>query len=232
MTLRLLVLLVVLVSLVSPLRAARDFDGSTARIDAGNPSLGLTTTYTVACWVRPDDVSTTRTWAKWGTTASTNPFLFLFGQTSAAIRFFVRDDSAVGANATKAAVLSTSTWTHVAGTRNGDDVQVYADGAAGTSANAAIGTISINNLRIGAADDGAGGLIQHFDGRVAEFAIWDVVLSTDEIASLSAGISPRHVRPVSLVFYTPLVRDITELRQPVTLTDNSSTAADHPRIYR
>jgi len=226
------VALALILCVAGPLHAALDFNGSTQRIDAGNPSLGLGTTYTVSAWVRPDVVDSTRTFTKWGSTTGSNQFLFLFGQVSADVRFFVRDDAAVGASATKTGVFSAGVWAHCAGTRSGNNVQVYVDGVAGTGASASIGTTSVNNLRIGAADDGTGSVFQYWDGRIAELAIWSVALTADEITSLARGMSPLLVRPSSLVLWTPLVRDINELRSGVSLTNTSPTAAEHPRIYR
>jgi len=41
---------------------------------------------------------------------------------------------------------------------------------------------------------------------MAEAAIWNAVLTTDEIVALSKGAKPNTVRPESLMFYSPLVR--------------------------
>lgn len=41
---------------------------------------------------------------------------------------------------------------------------------------------------------------------MAEAAIWDAVLTTDEIVALSKGAKPKTVRPESLMFYSPLVQ--------------------------
>lgn len=67
---------------------------------------------------------------------------------------------------------------------------------------------------------------------VAEAAIWNVVLTDAEIASLDKGFKPYRVRPQSLVFYAPLVRVVQDVRNGITLTPtNSPTVADHPRVY-
>lgn len=68
--------------------------------------------------------------------------------------------------------------------------------------------------------------------KLAETAIWSVDLTADEITSLSKGFSPRRIRPQSLVFYAPLLRDLTDIKGALTLTNNNSaTVADHPRVY-
>ena len=39
------------------------------------------------------------------------------------------------------------------------------------------------------------------------------------------------IRPQSLVYYTPLIRDIQDLARGMTLTNTNSTVANHPRVY-
>lgn len=73
-------------------------------------------------------------------------------------------------------------------------------------------------------------------GDVACVAMWNVALTDAEIASLVAGFSPRRVRPQSLVFYAPLVRELTVLQAAavpnVALAGVASPAvSDHPRSY-
>lgn len=70
-------------------------------------------------------------------------------------------------------------------------------------------------------------------GQSAEVAVWNAALTTPEIASLQKGFSPRRIRPQSLVFYAPLLRNVQELRQGFTLTPGGTTptVATHPRVY-
>lgn len=44
-----------------------------------------------------------------------------------------------------------------------------------------------------------------WDGMIAEWAVWNVILSAGEMAALGAGFSPLLVRPQSLVSYCPMV---------------------------
>lgn len=71
-----------------------------------------------------------------------------------------------------------------------------------------------------------------FQGRVAEVGIWNVALTAAEIASLSKGMTCDKVRPQSLVFYTPLTRDLINVKGGLTITNNNgATVANHPRVY-
>lgn len=76
------------------------------------------------------------------------------------------------------------------------------------------------------------GDVYPFNGYVAECALWNTALTDAEIESLAKGFSPRRIRPQSLVFYAPLLRNLQDLRQGLALTAvNSPTVASHPRVY-
>jgi hypothetical protein len=69
-------------------------------------------------------------------------------------------------------------------------------------------------------------------GDFAEFGMWQATLTAAEVASLGKGMPCSEVRPQSLVFHVPLVREIQELRRAMALTNTASTVATHPRIYQ
>ena len=113
----------------------------------------------------------------------------------------------------------------------------YLDGSADTRSNSGTATINTgtsNNLTIG---NTPGGLATStFDGDMAEYAVWDVELTTAELVMLTGGlVSPLLVRPESLVYFVPFVRD--EDRDIVggdTLSvtgTGSVSVADHPRVF-
>jgi hypothetical protein len=62
-------------------------------------------------------------------------------------------------------------------------------------------------------------------------AVWNAALTDAEVAILATGFSPKKVRPQSLVFYAPLVREVRDLVGGVALSDTGTTVADHPRTY-
>ena len=67
---------------------------------------------------------------------------------------------------------------------------------------------------------------------MAEIGIWSAALSAAEIASLAKGMTCDKVRPQSLVFYAPLVRDLIDQKGGLTITNNNgATVAAHPRVY-
>lgn len=45
-------------------------------------------------------------------------------------------------------------------------------------------------------------------------------------------MTPDKIRPQSLVFYSPLVRDLNDQKGGLTITNNNgATVANHPRVY-
>ena len=70
------------------------------------------------------------------------------------------------------------------------------------------------------------------NGQVGEVGVWNVALTAAEIASLAKGVTCDKVRPQSLVFYAPLVRELIDVRGGRTITNNNTaTVAVHPRVY-
>lgn len=128
-----------------------------------------------------------------------------------------------------AASYTQNTWHHCAGvfpstaTRTG-----YLDGVASAAA-AGTSTITPTRLTIGVWITLSG---DRLTGDIADVGVWSAALSESEIQSLARGVSCRRIRPQSLVFYAPLVRDLVDVRGGLTITNNNSaTVAAHPRVY-
>jgi hypothetical protein len=103
----------------------------------------------------------------------------------------------------------------------------YVNTTAGTPNTDSRSITTETSIRAGAASAG-----NTFTGQLAEFAIWNAALTVDEINSLAQGFKPPRIRPQSLLYYVPLVREIQELRSGITLTaNNAPTLFAHPRVY-
>jgi len=150
---------------------------------------------------------------------------------------FAVEAIAIGATATSRAVTSSATtanqWDHVCCVYSSATSRfAYLNGSASAedttnvgSQNAATGLQVATRI----ANNATGNLTQ---GLMAEVGIWDVALTADEVASLAAGMTCDKVRPQSLVFYAPLVRDLQDVRGGLTITNNNTaTVANHPRVY-
>ena len=121
-------------------------------------------------------------------------------------------------------------WTHIAATaRSGSNgARAWLNGSGGTTFTPV--SFTATETIIGARRNTTVGAFH--TGLIADAAVWNEELTADEIKSLSAGMTADKVRPQSLVFYAPLVRDLIDYKGGLTITNNNTaTVANHPRVY-
>jgi hypothetical protein len=127
--------------------------------------------------------------------------------------------------------FSNDVWYHGAGVfASATSRIVYLNGIAGTEDTTSVTEPANEEVRIGRKPRAA---VLWWDGRLAECAVWDVVLTAGEIKCLAAGVSPQHVRPQSLAGYWPLFSNKPTLdyaSTKETLTDDGTTAGDHAPV--
>lgn len=127
-------------------------------------------------------------------------------------------------------------WTHVAATWDGSGPAQSAFGLwiAGASSGlvstaSATGTkLDDSGIDLWIGNRSAGS--RAIDGQIAEVAFWNALLTPAEIAALSKGFSPSHIRPTAMRFHAPLVRDFRPLQQNAAIASSGVTVAPHPRI--
>lgn len=128
-----------------------------------------------------------------------------------------------------AAVVNDGNWHHICWNfqvANGAANDLYIDGVAdGTANSSAAWSFGANDFRAGRVTDT---FFAAFVGTLAEVAWFNVRLTAAEIASMAKGISPRHIRPGSLVFHLPLVRAIDNPTELAPINSGGSVS-DHPR---
>lgn len=151
--------------------------------------------------------------------------LATFTLASGEVRAFAVDAS--NAQGSVRGTYSDNVWFHAGGVWAATTSRVgYLDGAAGASSTLSISPSGADRLAIG-------GFLSFFlDGRSADVAIWNVVLTAEELVSLAKGFRPSRVRPQSLRFYAPLIRNLQDIRNGLALTNNNgASVSDHPRVY-
>lgn len=107
---------------------------------------------------------------------------------------------------------ATSTWTHTvvtydAGATTNNPI-VYVNGSlvTVTTVAAPTGTLTTNTdayVLGNRSNDNA----RNWDGSLAWFGVWDVILDAVDAAALGVGVSPLLIQPASLVCFEPMVRD-------------------------
>jgi hypothetical protein len=149
------------------------------------------------------------------------------------LRATFRNSTEGSAASASSSAVSINTWNQgvaVFSAQNSRNVYLNRTASGSNSFNFANSTVDFDLVSIG-------GLLRDtaanfFSGQIAETAIWSAALTEDEIDSLAKGFKPTRIRPQSLVFYAPLVRDLQDLKGALTITNNNSaTVADHPRVY-
>lgn len=134
------------------------------------------------------------------------------------------------ANIASTTTVNDGNWHSVVGTYGrtvGNACTLYVDGAQENTTNASgTWTAAATDFPFQMGDN-IDTFWASYIGSIAEIAHWNVTLSADEIASLGKGYSPRLIRPASLVFYSPLVRDTTERKSGLTPSITGGSVADH-----
>lgn len=212
-------------------KAARSFTAASSQYLELTSAVVTSTPLTMACWAKPADTSAARNLMSIGVSGGTARWQLVYNNGGAAVCTAI-DSGGSGSNAV-AGTAASGSWNHYCGVWSSDSVRTaYYNGTAGTPTAVSSVVSGVNRTIIGARIN-AGSYGLYFNGDMAECAIWNVALSANEIASLAAGFSPRLIRPSALVFYAPLINSLQELRGGTNLTNvNSTTAADHPRVYQ
>jgi hypothetical protein len=196
------------------------------------------TPMTLACWARPyTDARSVGTASvllcvQQANTTHRNQLSTITASSSS----FRCQANAVGSTTNGAAdttaTTSANTWTHFAGVFTSSTSRTsYIAGVNPVTNTTNIGTqLSGNIVRIGTRFTTSLGVYGNAD--MCEIGVWSVALNTSELAALAKGIACDMIRPQSLIFYAPLIRDLVDLRGGVTITNtNSATITNHPRIY-
>lgn len=196
--------------------------------------------WTIGGWIKLDDNagSAYQYFLSWGGFGANPSINWLVAEaTEGAIpnklRVLVEDSDGdafgvAGTGVTSAGTPGTSTlWQHLAVVRSGTALTQYVNGAAdGTETDATVDAVDVaDSLYLGMRSDNDGD--RRFGGRMAEWAKWDRALSTDELTGLAAGYTPDHY-PTPTWQLRMWGADYSEMRVPLTVTNQGSTAADHP----
>jgi hypothetical protein len=144
----------------------------------------LQTSYTVSAWIKTNTIVSNNVIAAYRHNVDANPVLFQLDHFNEDIRLTVRDDAHNAAQAVYLNVLTTITWYHIAGIRNGNDVNVYVNGNSGIPGSETLGAINPDNLKIGALRFAGNPTSNYFDGIIDDVRIYDRALTAGEIEQL------------------------------------------------
>lgn len=211
-----------------------DNGASDTLLNATTPLSATQDELTIAAWVMPDEAIVEIAAASVDSGA-TQVFHSVGLSNTHQAQAISRSGGTIGTSTT-AGAITINTWGHIAsvvtplGGSPGTSTarQAFLNGTAGTANTTDVAVASQDNISVGFRNNSTP--TGFFSGRIAEVAFWSVALTDAEIAILALGYSPLFVRPASLVFYAPLVRDLQDIRGGRTLTASGTAVADHPRI--
>lgn len=153
---------------------ARDFDGSTGRVDvASSPALNMTGDLTVEAWVRPDRVHSGVVVQKGGPRGYPE-WQYRLGMTSGGQW---RGTVFMGSTAravTAPGSAAIGKWTHLVLTRSGDTMTIFVDGTAVATASA-VGSLNVSSFDLAIGRSGES-TTSYFDGALDEVAVYDRAL--------------------------------------------------------
>lgn len=126
----------------------------------------------------------------------------------------------------------TNTWSHACGVFTSTTSRtVYLNGGNSSTNTTSVTQPTTDRMFVGVLRANSA-FLNYMAGRIAEVGMWNAALTAAEVASLSDGVSPSLIRPQSLLFYAPLIRDLVDLDGARTFTNNNTaTVSNHPRIY-
>jgi hypothetical protein len=185
---------------------------------------------TLACWFNASQTTTSDYLVSVSAIANNYFALAIFGA-NAGDPVGAFDLGGLGLNfAYTTAGYTANTWNHAAGVWTGlNNRTAYINGGNSSTNTSNQNNITLTHSQIGA---NATAATNRMNGLIAEVGIWNAALTAAEIASLAKGMTCDKVRPQSLVFYAPLVRDLQDVRGGLTITNNNAaTVATHPRVY-
>ena len=207
---------------------AYDLNGTTSQYLSTSASVPFSgPPFTMACWFQSDSATNGQALLRLNTASSSHYTLFAAGDLAGdPLRFATFSGLLASCDTTTG--YTTNTWHHACAVATSNSNRtVFIDGGSSASSTTSQ-SITPTSIRIGAFN------LSQFplDGRVAEVGIWNTDLTASEVLSLARGMTCAKVRPQSLVFYAPLVRNLQDVKGGLTITNNNSaTVANHPRVY-
>ena len=164
-----------------PAQGSAGFNGTNDYIDTEAQPLTDFTNFTYSFWVYFDDVANYQNMVGFGSTLSLNPVSLLETGASGKIKFFHRN--LVGTSiALETQIVNSKNWYFVTATKEGTAFKIYLDGSLEASGAQTITDSVYNTFNIGRLlRTSAQG---YFNGNLANVAIWNRALSSDEINSV------------------------------------------------
>jgi len=216
---------------------ARDFNGSTDRIDypSAFDTTGQAITISVWAWCDDDTPGAIQYLFNSASSGGVAGTIFYLPSGVSTALTFQRIGTASLVRTSNASQFTAGQWNHFLVTHDGvistgASSHIYVNGTEVSyilTENGSGETTANSGFQLGgrSSDDA-----RNFDGRLAEPGVWNRVASAGEIAALAKGFPPSDF-PYLLKFHDPLIRAVGNRRGGAATLDGTTVIA-HPRIIR
>ena len=212
---------------------ARLFDRDSSQYLIANSAVVSAVPLTIAGWFNSSNVGVDYQNVATIRDSGSGHCFALHLDTNGYIRAYTSGDAGLDYAITTPNVTGDNEWHHACGVyAAADDRRAFLDGGDKGTQSDSNTPSNLDITTISKALDG--GSAEHFEGMLAEIAIWNVALLDFEVWLMGKlKLSPQWVRPQNLVFYAPLVNnedyDIVGHRK-LTAVNSPTTAAHAPGI--
>jgi len=165
-----------------PAQGSAEFNGTSDYIDVDPLPLSNWDNFTYSAWVYADAIGSTFNILGFGNNSNNTPLSLIEIRSTGTINFITRDDSSVVCQATTTDTINSKNWYFITGKKDGSSCELYIDGSLSASGTGAPSTPTLNTFSIGRLERTSP--INFFDGNLANVAIWNRALSSDEINSV------------------------------------------------
>lgn len=215
---------------------SRAFTAASSHVIQLNTTPVTAPPFTFACWGNPA-TSTGTMLMELNVVGGTHRYALGLSST---VPYADQFDGTNTGTASHASTPSDGSWHHFCGVFTSNNSRtIYLNGAgAVTNTTAVAGFTPADLASLPAISVGArkasGSYSLHWDGSIAECAVWNVALEADEVATLATGASPYFVRPANLLCYFPLFGnespELSRMASPMFGTVVGAVKDAHPRV--
>lgn len=209
------------------------FNGTTHVMASASFGASRPTAYTIAHWWRADvaaDTALAAVGMSVGQDAAHGDLFLTWRNTLLPARAAIHTTGGVYPGTNTTGTTSASIWIHRTATYAPTSLQFWENGAqVGATENPTVTAAAPASWAVFVAGI-AGGATQRSPGKSCMIAYWDVQLNADELAALGKGFSPRLIRPASLRYFVPGLRDANAVVGTTATATNLTYDDDNPRI--
>ncbi len=176
---------------------------SSQYLSGTSPVANLTTTLSIAAWIRPTSLpASVQTIVVLQTAGAANAYTRLEITAAAKLQVASLDPTTATGTSTGATTLTADVDTHVGCVTGTNTRSVYLNGVLDSTANTTAVAPNVNTVYVG----GFNAAANFLNSAVGEVAIWNTVLTAAEWLTLAtARVHPRFIQPASLISYGALL---------------------------